>query len=139
MSRWGAVLGLSLVLGCRTPRVVVPPNSGLTRDEYIAACAHAPGAKMRIYGCPASVYLYARPLYLVDGHRLPYGNGWWAMRRRERALKEIIPDRVATIRSLLPSDSVTKVYGPDAARGVVVITTKPRPRGDDHRPPNEEL
>lgn len=113
---------------CRPDALTAPvlsnPAPGMTRAEYIDACHHRPGAKMRLYGCSAWVYAgNPQPLFVIDGRPLPAGTGWWQRRRRERALRAIRPDAIREIVVVAPSDTARLAeYGPDGRHGVVLIS-----------------
>jgi TonB-dependent SusC/RagA subfamily outer membrane receptor len=56
--------------------------------------------------------LTAQPLLIVDGVRQP-----------QEALKRLAPDAIQSI-EVIKGPAATKVYGPDGANGVIVVTSK---------------
>ena len=116
------LLFLALVGACHRHRFSVP--DGFTREEYIDACLHRPGARMRIYGCPPEVtHHLPQPLFVVDGRALPRSNRWWSRRSRERQLAHVA-QTLLTIEAHAPGTAIAQRYGKAGAQGVVIIRTK---------------
>lgn len=116
---------LSTAAACRPERVMPYHASlGLSRQEYIDACNHKPGARMRLYGCAKWVSeLRPGPLFVVDGRPIPPRVSGWPFRRRYKTTIEIEPDSIAELHVLKGAVAVAK-YGKKARNGVVVLTTK---------------
>lgn len=60
----------------------------------------------------SAVGVTAQPLLIVDGVRMP-----------QEALKRLAPEAIQSI-EVIKGAAASKVYGPDGANGVIVVTTK---------------
>ena len=106
------LLGILLCCACAPERVVETgpsPRVGaeqraLSDSEYVAACEHRPGARLRLYGCkqrgPQRI-----PLIIVDGHPLPTDTIGAGRLARERFMAELNGNQIEQIEVITVGDS----------------------------------
>ena len=119
------VSSVTELLATRVPGLTVEHSSGAPGDP----------ARLRLRGA-ASITETNDPIIIVDGARLYYdqsarrsanlgvlANGVYGNPNAPSPLDQIDPNSVGTI-EVFKGPSATTMYGPDAANGVIVITTK---------------
>ena len=127
------LLGILLCCACAPERVVETgpsPRVGaeqraLSDSEYVAACEHRPGARLRLYGCkprgPQRI-----PLIIVDGHPLPTDTIGAGKLVRERFMAELNGNQIEQIEVITVGDSTARqAYGAAGQFGVIRITLGP--------------
>lgn len=91
-------------------------------QEFREACAHKPGARIRLYGC-ALKENGPEPVYVIDGRELPTDTTGPGRLARESALAAIKPGDVHSV-VVMNADSARIQTGDGAARMRVLIRTR---------------
>jgi hypothetical protein len=135
-----ALMVLVLLAGVATPSlsaraqdsvsfpVRVPAARSWTEQEIRDACAHKPGAPMRLYGCSAKYLDSAHPLYIIDGVKfLARDSTGPSLARRDSLVAAALASPSAAL-TVLKSTEAIALYGVDGEHGAVRITTTPSPK-----------
>lgn len=128
MAAGGILKGMPLDSARRGGMMVLGDSTLMLLERGDAALAAVPGKpvtvefRRRVGGDTGTVEVVeqvgtivtgtAQPLLIVDGVRQP-----------QEALKRLLPDAIKSI-EVIKGPTASKVYGPDGANGVIVVTTK---------------
>ncbi|MEJ7758277.1 MAG: hypothetical protein WKF55_01665 [Gemmatimonadaceae bacterium] len=127
------LFGILAVTGCAPDRLVQTASTpkilherrALSDSEYVAACEHRRGARMRLYGCvprgPQRI-----PLIIVDGTLLPTDTIGPGRVRREQVLAALDPNQIESMAIMKTADSTAlSVHGEAARFGIINISLRP--------------